>query len=428
MSNNISDVRRWLGVLAILVVVVISYVDRMNVSILITNPDFLGAFGIGNDRVAQGQLMTIFLIGYGLAAFFLTPVYESFFSVRKGLLMSILLWALFTFISPFASTLLLFLIFRAVLGISEGPLFSLKTMYINETFNKNERGKPNAVSSMGVSIGLSIGFPLITFLIYQFSWESSFYVLALLNILIGLPLILLFIRRPGKNNRNLNFDATNSGGIKRHKQLIDTMSTAFRTPGLIWILIIEIATLSYLWGSSAWLPSYLLQEKHFSLKQMGIVASLPFVVSIGTGFLGGYILDRLPTRKLTLLFVIGGVGTALSVTTAIISTNPIITAIGLILANGFWGIQGPAIPTMVQNLSAARSVGSTYGIVNGIGNLVSAFMPTIMGVVIGSLGGNNFVGGFYLLVGTQIITAICGLFFLMYKKDLLIIKNNVVSN
>jgi len=54
-------------------------------------------------------------------------------------------------------------------------------------------------------------------------------------------------------------------------------------------------------------------------------------------------------------------------------------------------------------------------------------MPTIMGVVIGSLGGNNFVGGFYLLVGTQIITAICGLFFLMYKKDLLILKGNVVT-
>ncbi|PEC50946.1 MFS transporter [Bacillus sp. AFS077874] len=426
MSNNLSSVQRWLGVCAILVVVIISYVDRINVSILITNHDFISVFGIANDRVAQGQLMTLFLIGYGIAAFFLTPVYESFLSVRNGLLISILLWALFTLISPFASTLFLFLFFRAVLGISEGPLFSLKTMYINDTFKKNERGKPNAVSSMGVSIGLSIGFPFITFLIYQFSWESSFYVLSFLNILIGLPLILFFIRKTGKNNRNIV--ATKSEGSKKHNQLFSTMSTAFKTPGLIWILIIEIVTLSYLWGSSAWLPSYLLQEKHFSLKQMGFVASLPFIVSIGTGFLGGYIIDRLPTRKLTLLFVVGGVGTALSMTIAIISPNTIITAIGLILANGFWGIQGPAIPTMVQNLSDTKSVGSTYGIINGIGNLVSAFMPAIMGAIIGNLGGNNFVGGFYLLVGTQIITAVCGLFFLVYKKDLLIIKDKIITN
>jgi MFS family permease len=424
MLKNAPSVQKWFGVLSILMVVIISYVDRMNVSVLITNHSFLSTFGIQNDRVAQGQLMTLFLIGYGISALFLTPLFESFLSVRKGLMISVLLWALFTLISPFAGTLFLFLIFRTVLGISEGPLFSLKTMYINDEFNVNDRGKPNAVSSMGVSIGLSVGFPIVTYLIYKFSWATSFYVLGALNILIGFPLILLFIRTPIKNR---SLDVTTNQGVKQHKQLLDVIYTAFRTPGLIWILLIEIATLSYLWGNSSWLPSYLLQVKHFSLNQMGIVASLPFIISIGSGFIGGYIIDRIPARKITILFVIGGIGTAISVIIAISSSSAIVTAIGLIVANGFWGIQGPAIPTMVQNLANAKSVGSTYGIINGVGNLVSSFMPTIMGVVISGHGGNNFSEGFYLLVGTQIITVICGIIFLTYRKDLLFIKDEATA-
>jgi MFS family permease len=144
---------RWFGVFSILAIVIISYVDRINVSVLITNQHFLNYLGIAGDRVAQGELMTLFLIGYGIAAFFLSPIYETFLGVRKGLLISIFIWGFFTIISPFAGTVTLFVLFRFILGASEGPLFSLKTMYVKDEFQVNERGKPNAITSMGVFIG-----------------------------------------------------------------------------------------------------------------------------------------------------------------------------------------------------------------------------------------------------------------------------------
>ncbi|MXQ54161.1 MFS transporter [Shimazuella alba] len=195
---------RWFGVFSILAIVIFSYVDRINVSVLITNQHFLNYLGIAGDRVAQGELMTLFLIGYGIAAFFLSPIYETFLGVRKGLLISIFIWGFFTIISPFAGTVTLFLLFRFFLGASEGPLFSLKTMYVKDEFKVNERGKPNAITSMGVSIGLAIGFPIITFLIYQFDWKMSFYILGLLNLIIGVPLIYFFIRTTKANNTNQN--------------------------------------------------------------------------------------------------------------------------------------------------------------------------------------------------------------------------------
>ncbi|MGG1658265.1 MFS transporter [Brevibacillus sp. NRS-1366] len=406
MSTVKTSKLRWWGVFTLLLIVIISYVDRMNVSVLITNDEFLEHFGIKGDRIAQGELMSLFLIGYGVAAFFLSPLYETFLGVRKGLLFSILLWAIMTIISPFAGSFFLLLILRLILGASEGPLFSLKTMYIKDMFDKHERGKPNAVSSMGVSIGLAVGFPIVTYIIMHSHWQASYYILGLLNLVIGLPFILLFIRDKAKSpNQRESKQVT----MQQMKRLATTFRAAWKTPGLIWILLIEIATLSYLWGSSAWLPSYLLHERHFSLAQMGILSSLPFLFSIGSGFLGGYIIDRIPPKRVSILFVIGGIGTALSVSIAIFAGSPVVSAIGLIVANLFWGIQGPAIPSIVQLAAPEESVGSTYGIVNGVGNMVSALMPTIMGAMIAGKGTESFSAGFTLLIGTQLLTVICAI-------------------
>lgn len=328
--------RRWLGVLSLLVIVLISYIDRVNVSVLITDRAFTGHFGITGDRVAQGALMTAFLVGYGLAAFFLTPLYESLLGVRRGLLVSVALWSVLTLVSPYALGAVVLVVLRAFLGTAEGPLFSLKTMYVSEHFTPGAVGKPNAVTSMGVSLGTAVGLPLITYLVNRFDWHSSFLLLAALNAVVGLPLIAFFVR---------------GRGIRRtaeRQSFRATLGQALRTPRLGSILLIEIATLAYLWGSSAWLPSYLLQERHFSLAEMGAVASLPFLLSLASGFLGGWLLDRLPPRRLPLLFVVGSIGTGGCVLLVIGADSAWLAATGLVLANGFWGLQGPAIPTLVQ--------------------------------------------------------------------------------
>ncbi|MYW65222.1 MFS transporter [Streptomyces sp. SID8379] len=391
---------RWAGVLSLLVVVLISYVDRVNVSVLITDEAFTDHFGITGDRVAQGALSTVFLVGYGIAAFFLTPLYETRLGVRRGLFVSVALWSVMTLLSPYALGALTLTMLRALLGAAEGPLFSLKTMYVREHFAPHEAGRPNAVSSMGVSLGTAAGLPLITYLVYRFDWHTSFLALAALNAVVGLPLIALFVRGRGvAAAERPGFGATLKG--------------ALRMPRLAPILVIEIATLAYLWGSSAWLPSYLLQERHFSLGAMGAVSSLPFLMSLVSGFLGGLLLDRLPRRLLALPFVVGSAGTAASVLVVAAAHSDVTVAVGLILAGGFWGLQGPAIPTLVQHCAPARSVGSAYGVVNGVGNLVSAFMPTLMGVAIAASGGHGFGAGFALLAGAQAMTLVCGAWLLL---------------
>ncbi len=409
---------RWLGVVALLVLVAISYIDRVNASVLITDRAFTDHFGIAGNRVVQGALMTTFLVGYGIAAFFLTPFYEAILGVRRGLTVSIAAWAALTLISPYAIGAVMLLAFRFVLGASEGPLFSLKTMYIRQHFGDHEVGKPNAVSSMGVSGGLAIGIPLVTYLVYAWDWHSSFIVLAFLNALIGLPLIYFFINR-GSANRSGQATAAapvEASGRPQRQTVRKTIRLAFSTPHLAAILLIEIATLAYLWGSSSWLPSYLLQVQQFSIRNMGIVAALPFVMGIASGFLGGYVIDKLPSHRVPLIFVVGSLGTGISVLLLLNSHGTIAVAFWLIASQAFWGLQGSAIPTLVQHNSPKAAVGSTYGFINGVGNLLSALMPLAMGAVIGAGAstGSGFAAGFLLLVGTQVLT-LCIAIYLLYR-------------
>ncbi len=392
--------KRWAGVIVILIVVSIAYVDRINVSLMITNADFLHTLGLEGDRVAQGRLVSLFLFGYGLSAWFLTPVFESHWSVRTSLLISVLLWTVFTAASALAAGATVFLLLRLLLGCAEGPLFSLKTIYVKEHFAANEVGKPNAVSSLGVSIGLGAGYSIVNFLIMHFGWRDSIWALAALNIVIGLPLIALFIRSSSTRPRDAGHQADSALAL---------LLAALRTPHLFWILIVEICTLSYLWGASTWLPSYLKEARHFSLNEMSIFAGLPFFVGIIANVAGGSVVDLLPRSKAPVVFAIGGVTTAISVTTAIVADNPYVAASALILAGAGWGFQAPAIPTLVQHVAKHGTVGSTYGLINGIGNLTSALMPMMMGAAMMSRSGDNLARGFWLLVGAQLLTAACGL-------------------
>lgn len=398
---------RWVGVFVLLTIVSISYIDRINVSLMITNSDFLQTFGLEGDRVGQGRLVTVFLIGYGVAAWLLTPLYEAKWTVRAGLAVSIGLWVLFTGATALATGMMTLLAVRVLLGVAEGPLFSLKTMYVKEHFSATEVGKPNAVSSFGVNVGLAAGYPIVAFLMAQFGWRDSLWALVALNLFIGLPLILLFVRGKPQQAANQVAKAAGQADVPRATTPALLLS-ALGMPHIGAIVLIEIATLSYLWGASTWLPAYLREAKHFSLSEMSFFAGLPFVMSLLAQLAGGAILDRLPRNSAPVLFAGGGLATAAAVTASILLDNPYASALAFVLAGAFWGIQTPAIPTLVQHLARPDTVGTAYGLINGVGNMVSALMPVLMGASMMSRSVENLAQGFWLLAGSQTLAAAAG--------------------
>ena len=245
------------------------------------------------------------------------------------------------------------------------------------------------MTALGVSLGLAIGFPLVTWLMAHLGWAGSFYALAAINLVLGGGTVWRFLPAPREVK------------VIQKPGFMQTFTLAWQTPLLGLILLVEIATLSYLWGSSAWLPAWLRDEHHFSLHATGLLAAVPFLLSLGSKFLGGVLLDKMRPEQAPVLFVVGGLLTALSVIALMLSHQPVWLALFMLSANIFWGLQGAAIPAVIQHHAAREAVGSAYGIINGIGNLCAAFIPLLMGMVMKSMG--SVSSGFSVLVVSQAI-------------------------
>lgn len=410
-SNN----GRWYGVITLFMIVAISYIDRINISVLITDPAFLEHIGIAKaDRASQGFLATAFMLGYGISAFILTPFCAALFGVRRSLIYGLVMWGLVTFLTPHFHGYGILLASRILLGVAEGPLFSLASSYIKAHFENHENGKPNSFVNMGTGLGLALGYPLIGYMLVSFHWEISFYLLALLNVALGIPLVVAFVRMP-KVAAYMNRPASVGDAVTRAGDII---RGALKTRNLLLITVLTSAALGYLWGSSNWLPAYLKDARGFSIREMGWLASLPQYALVLAVLFGGIIIDKVERRRVPLIFMAASVGVALSVLLAINVENPYMAAYSLIAANFFWGLMSPAIPSTVQYYSRPEHTASAFGVVNGTGSLVAGFMPAAMGWVISAVAagsglsggaGSGFFAGFTLLIGTQAVVFVCGM-------------------
>ncbi len=418
---------RWYGVITLFVIVAISYVDRINIAVLITDADFLKHVGLDpSDRVSQGLLATAFMLGYGISAFVLTPFCSALFGVRRSLVYGLILWGVVTWASPMFHSYGLLLASRVLLGVSEGPLFSLASSYIKAHFKSDENGKPNALVNMGTGLGLAVGYPLVGYLLTQFDWDSSFHVLGVLNIVLGIPLVLAFVRMPPGHGDGIK-PSSLGDALSRVAGIV---KGALHTRHLFLITLLTSAALAYLWGSSNWLPTYLREARGFSLREMGWIASLPQYATVLAVFTGGVLIDKLGRERVPFIFMGASAGVALSVLLAINARDPYMAATCLVAANFFWGLQSPAIPSTVQHCSRPEHTASAFGVTNGVGSLVAGFMPALMGGVISAVSHSGgaahttvtaassaagFFAGFALLIGTQVIVFACG--FLLWWRE-----------
>lgn len=224
----------------------------------------------------------------------------------------------------------------------------------------------------------------------------SFFVIAALNLLLVVPLVLMFVKDwpPGAAHEHQT----------HHKNMAEFMADVgliFRDWKFWMVTICQSGGLVYLWGLNSWLPTYLTNVRHFDLRQLGIFASLPFVAMF-IGQLGGaYISDKLGRRAIVCFIGLAGAGLMMYLASA--TVDPHLAAIYLALSAGCWGVFPPAIFALAIQIIPKRATSTGIGVCNGIGNLIGACAPLVMGALMARFG--NFEAGLMVLVGAGAIGA-----------------------
>jgi MFS family permease len=149
----------------------------------------------------------------------------------------------------FTNSVVILVICRIILGAGEGPGLPTALHACYDWFAAEKRNVPSAVVLQGISVGLLLGGPFLTYIIINYGWRTGFLVCGLL----GLAWMLLWLMIGGEGP----FAASNASQSP-------TVATAKVPARKLWtdptvIGVIIMSTMSYyIVGMSAtWLPPYL---------------------------------------------------------------------------------------------------------------------------------------------------------------------------
>lgn len=364
-----------------------SFLDRMVMSISLP---FIGAeFHL--DKTTQGWIISAFFIGY--AAFQIPGGFLSDkFGPRRVMVISIILWSIFTSLTGFATSLITLLTIRLLFGIGEGcyPASTWKT--ISTYFPSTERGRATAIQSSVNTLGPALAAIVAATIIGWFGWRMVFIVLGVPGLLIALGMF-IFCRDNPKDNpqmteaelRELDEDNTleTSGLTLKKVPFINILKMPILWQmGAIWFLF-DIT----FWGFNAWLPSYLMEARGLSLAKTGFIAAIPFLFGAAGTLAGGYVSDKFKKDRKLIYFGVSLVAALfLYLTYSVENLNQAIiyqclSALFMFFGMAiFWGFFMDSVKKEIM--------GSASGIVNFGGQMAGVFSPPIMGFLIQQSNGN----------------------------------------
>ena len=376
MSNEEkSGLKHWVPAFVLMICVVLAFFDKISIAVLFADPHFQGAMGIAQDKAKLGWLMTSFLLAYGFSSVFLSFLGD-IFSPKKMLFWSVLSWGILMFCMGFTTNYTGMLVLRVLLGLAEGPLFALAYTIVKQTYPDRQQARASTMFLLGTPIGAFLGFPITAAVLANHDWHTTFFVMAGLTVIALIAIV--FGLRNLQLKKTIELEATSKrvnfkGHIHNTKVLLQN--------GSFWLVcIFNIALMTYLWGLNSWVPSYLIQDKGFNLKEFGIYSSFPFIAMLIGEVIGAFLSDKLGRRAIQVFSGLLVAGIFMYV--MVIMTDPILVIVAMSLSAMAWGFGVAAIFALLARVTTADVGATAGGIFNGLGNFASAIAPVLIGYIV----------------------------------------------
>jgi len=384
MSRNRS---RWSIVAMLCATATAGYMARVNVST--AAPLLMKEFNL--SQVAMGRIFSSFLLGYAL---FQIPsgAFADRWGARKVLTLAAWLWVLFTILQTVVglgvlgttagASITVFMIIRFLLGISASPAYPGAAQGVSRWVPPSQQGRANGIVIASIGLGSALAPPLVSNVMVHWGWRPALIISALPALIVAV--IWFFIREPEKtvNEKPGNINETPDSRVAKGKM---------SSPAFI-LLTISYTLQGYVgYIFVAWFYLYLVQERHFDLLSGAWMSSLPWVLSIISIPLGGYISDRLAAGKMgqlngrRIIPMIGMIGSGLLISFGAHTSSAVIAALSLAFATALvLCVEGP-FWTMMMRLSGSNS-GTAGGVMNmgsNLGGLISPALTPLIAVWIG---------------------------------------------
>ena len=273
--------------------VVIAACDRINMAV--AAPAIMQEYGW--DTVKMGWVLSGFYIGYVL---FMIPtgMIADRYGPKRVFASSVAWWSLFTALTPLPKSLSGMTLMRITMGAGESGMYPSVNGILVRWFPRQEYSRAASFSWSGGALGAIIAFPLASMIVGLWGWRAIFFAFAFLGV-IWLPLWVLGSSDDPATSRGISQRELEH--ILEARPVMEVVRSVpwreiLRLPALWALLLLHFSANWFAYMLISWLPTYLMIGRHFSLANMAIGSSLPFLaILVGTNFFGTLI-DRLSIR------------------------------------------------------------------------------------------------------------------------------------
>ena len=417
--------RRFVVMGLLFVTVVITYLDRSNLSIAapgIAREFSLSPVQMGVIFSAFGWSYTPLQIPGGWLADRIHP--------RTLYATAIVLWSFATLGLGLASGFTVLIVLRMFVGACEVPSFLINNRVATTWFGEGERATCIAVYTAAEYVGLAFLTPLLAWIAVSFGWHAIFFATGML----GLIWAAVWYRRyreprqfPGVNAAEIAL-IESTGGIPDLSHRIEAHRRAvgftWRDLGVVlgrrklWGIYFG----HFAWGNTAtffltWFPTYLVKYRHLDFIKAGIYASLPFLCAFVGVLCSGTLSDFMVRRGVSLsvarkTMIIGGLALSSVIIGANYVSRPAMIILFLALAffaNGLASIHW----SLVSATAPERLIGLTSGMFNFVGGLASIVGPLVIGFL---LQGGSFTAPLIYIACIALLGA-CSYIFVVGKLE-----------
>jgi ACS family glucarate transporter-like MFS transporter len=291
---------RWFLIFWLFVLSAVAFLDRVNISI--AGSAIASEYNLTN--VELGWVFSAFLAGYALFQTLGGRLADRF-GPRRVLAGGVVWWGVFTALTAavphgIQGALFLFVSIRFLFGAGEAVVYPASNQFVSRWIPTQERGIANGWIFAGVGAGAGLSPPLITFVMLHYGWRSSFWVCAVIGLVVGLVWFIAARDNPEEHSGVSPSElAVIRSGLPpaadghNHALRLIPWKTVFKSREVLAITLSYFSFGYVAWIFFSWFYTYLAQVRGLNLKASAFYAMLPFLAMAVCCALGGAISDRL---------------------------------------------------------------------------------------------------------------------------------------
>jgi sugar phosphate permease len=403
---------RWLVLLLISLMYMITYMDRTGISI--AAPAMAKEFGL--SQTALGIVFSVFLWAYALGQIPLGSLADRL-GPRLVLLIIVPFWSVMTAMTAIAGGIASLIVMRFVFGLAEAGAFPAATRAMQLWFPKAERGIVHGVTHSFSRFAVAVVPFIAVSIMVAFGWRWIFYVFGAAGLLWSVAFYFLYRNLPEEDAKVNQSELAQirgrdpDGAIKPvdlHQHLAPPWRVIFRSANM-WYIAAGYCCFYYgTYFFMTWFPTYLLEYRHLSLKSVGLLASLPLLAGMVGDIVGGTLTDTVYRKTGKLKFARRIVAApAMLVSGACLipaaMTHFAWTAILCLTASLFF-LELVISPAWAVPMDVG---GEFSGTVSGVMNMAGSLAASLSPIIFGSLVQRGFwITPFFITAGVLLTGAI----------------------